>query len=188
MTGCSSIPWAGLAGLCRQIVRSCSKSARPCSIARRRPKTIRRLRVLDTGIFAGSISRRSLTGSRGWLGPRSAAERAVLKYGWVNPPFPVAANPARSFSVAELAAHCGLSASRFGHLFREQVHLTPRQFCEKLRLELALQLLSHTGMSVSEVAFKAGFTDPLYFSRRFVRAFGKPPGAARPDAKRSSST
>lgn len=97
----------------------------------------------------------------------------------------LAANPARSFSIAELAAHCGLSASRFGHLFREQVHLTPRQFCEKLRLELAMQLLSHTGMSVSEVAWKAGFTDPLYFSRRFVRAFGKPPGAARPVARRS---
>lgn len=98
----------------------------------------------------------------------------------------LAINPARPFSIAELAAHCGLSTSRFGHLFREQVHMTPRQFCEKLRLELALQLLSHTGMSVGEVAYKAGFTDPLYFSRRFVRAFGKPPGAARPDARRAA--
>jgi AraC family transcriptional regulator of arabinose operon len=91
----------------------------------------------------------------------------------------LAADPAQSFSVEEMARRCGLSPSRFSHLFKAQLRLTPRQFSEKLRLELALQLLTYTGMPVREVAFKAGFEDPLYFSRRFVRAFGRTPGATR---------
>jgi AraC family transcriptional regulator of arabinose operon len=91
-------------------------------------------------------------------------------------------DPARPFSLAEVAQHCGLSASRFSHLFKQQMQMTPRQFSEKLRLELAQQLLANTGLSVREVAYKAGFEDPLYFSRRFVRAFGRTPGESRQTA------
>jgi AraC family transcriptional regulator of arabinose operon len=91
----------------------------------------------------------------------------------------LAADPAQSFNLSQLAAVCGLSPSRFSHLFREQVRTTPRQFSEELRLSLAAQLLQHTGLSVGEVAFKAGFTDPLYFSRRFARAYGRSPVGMR---------
>jgi AraC family transcriptional regulator of arabinose operon len=95
----------------------------------------------------------------------------------------LADDPARPFSISQVAQHCGLSESRLSHLFKAQVRTTPRQFSEKLRLELAMQLLAHTGLTVREVAFKAGFEDPLYFSRRFVRAFGRTPGAAREQAR-----
>jgi AraC family transcriptional regulator of arabinose operon len=91
----------------------------------------------------------------------------------------LAAHPARPFSLPEVAAHCGLSASRFSHLFRQELQTAPRQFSEKLRLELAEQLLAHTGLSVREVASEAGFEDPLYFSRRFTRARGRTPVAFR---------
>ncbi|MEJ1971879.1 MAG: helix-turn-helix domain-containing protein [Lacunisphaera sp.] len=91
----------------------------------------------------------------------------------------LAGDPARPFSITDVAAHCGLSPSRLSHLFKIQVRLTPRQFSENLRLELAAQLLAHTGLSVGEVAYKAGFADPLYFSRRFARAFGRTPRRAR---------
>ncbi|HEU5077623.1 MAG TPA: helix-turn-helix domain-containing protein [Opitutaceae bacterium] len=91
----------------------------------------------------------------------------------------LADDPARPFSIDELASHCGLSSSRLSHLFKTQVKLTPRQFSENLRMDLAAKLLSHTGLTVAEVAFKAGFTDPLYFSRRFVRTFGRTPMATR---------
>jgi AraC family transcriptional regulator of arabinose operon len=91
----------------------------------------------------------------------------------------LADDPARPFVLAELARHCGLSESRLSHLFKAQVKMTPRQFAEKLRLDLAMQLLVHTGLTVGEVAHKAGFPDPLYFSRRFVRAFGRAPVQVR---------
>jgi AraC family transcriptional regulator of arabinose operon len=91
----------------------------------------------------------------------------------------IAADPAQPFQLPRLAAACGLSSSRFSHLFKANVRLTPRQFSEELRLGLAVQLLQHTGLTISEVAFKAGFSDPLYFSRRFARAFGRSPLAMR---------
>jgi AraC family transcriptional regulator of arabinose operon len=91
----------------------------------------------------------------------------------------LAADPTQPFYLSRLAAASGLSPSRFSHLFKAQVRVTPRQFSENLRLGLAAQLLKHTGLSVGEVAFKAGFTDPLYFSRRFARAFDLTPSATR---------
>ncbi|HVU23018.1 MAG TPA: helix-turn-helix domain-containing protein [Opitutus sp.] len=87
----------------------------------------------------------------------------------------LAADPARPFALAELARSCGLSPSRFSHLFKAQVRATPRQFSEKLRLELASQLLAQTSLTVREIAYKTGFADPLYFSRRFGRFFQRTP-------------
>lgn len=112
---------------------------------------------------------RDIAGDR-WLALDARIRKAIAY---------LANDPARPFSISEVAQHCGLSESRLSHLFKAQVCTTPRQFSEKLRLDLAQQLLAHTSLTVREVAFKAGFADPLYFSRRFVRAFGRTPGAAR---------
>jgi AraC family transcriptional regulator of arabinose operon len=118
---------------------------------------------------------RDLAGDR-WLRLDPRIRKAVAH---------LAADPGRLFSISELAKQCGLSVSRFGHLFKDQVRMTPRRFSEKLRLELAAQLLAHTSMPVAEVAYKAGFEDPLYFSRRFVRTFGRTPMASRSVARQS---
>jgi AraC family transcriptional regulator of arabinose operon len=112
---------------------------------------------------------RDLAGDR-WLTLDSRIRKAVAY---------LEGDPARPFSLGELARHCGLSSSRLSHLFKQQMQVTPRQFSEKLRLDLASQLLANTGLSVREVAFQAGFDDPLYFSRRFALAFGRTPGEAR---------
>jgi AraC family transcriptional regulator, arabinose operon regulatory protein len=91
----------------------------------------------------------------------------------------LAAHVARPFRLDELARHCGLSASRLAHLFRVELGTSPQRFGEKLRLENARQLLAQTNLTVAEVAGEVGFADPLYFSRRFRRAFGRAPSAAR---------
>jgi AraC family transcriptional regulator of arabinose operon len=83
------------------------------------------------------------------------------------------------FKLDALAAHCGLSPSRLSHLFRTQLGTTPQRLGEKLRLDSARQLLRRTNLSVGEIAREVGFADPLYFSRRFQRAFGHPPSALR---------
>lgn len=87
----------------------------------------------------------------------------------------LAAQPERPFSLTELARHCGLSESRLSHLFKLEVGSTPRTFSEKLRLEIAAQLLVQTGLSVRQIAGQTGFADPLYFSRRFRHIWGTTP-------------
>jgi AraC family transcriptional regulator, arabinose operon regulatory protein len=120
-------------------------------------------------------SHRAIAGDR-WTHLDPRIQRAVAY---------LAENPARPFSLETLARHCGLSPSRLSHVFKQQVRTTPRRFSEGLRLDLAEQLLRNTTLNVGEVAAAAGFVDPLYFSRRFARAFGHAPRVARTKPRRS---
>jgi AraC family transcriptional regulator of arabinose operon len=94
--------------------------------------------------------------------------------------------PAEPFRVAELARRCGLSESRFAHLFREQTGQTPRQAWEEQKMRLARELLRYSSLSISEIAPRVGFDDPFYFSTRFRANTGMSPtqyraeGAAYP--------
>lgn len=83
------------------------------------------------------------------------------------------------FRLPELARSCGLSVSRFSHLFQQAVGQAPRQFVEQLRLSHAAHLLRLTSLSVGEVAAACGFEDPFYFTHRFRKRHGHSPRAFR---------
>ncbi len=103
----------------------------------------------------------------------------------------LAAHPEEPFRLVRLAARCGLSPSRFSHLFKAELGVTPQCFAENLRMEFARHLLAQTNLSVSEVAAEVGFEDALYFSRRYRRMFGHAPtmdATARRRGSRGSIT
>ncbi|HEY0619540.1 MAG TPA: helix-turn-helix domain-containing protein [Kribbella sp.] len=77
--------------------------------------------------------------------------------------------------VSRLARASNLSTSRFAHLFRTQLGVTPQQFVERRRLDAACRLLELTTRPVAAVAAQVGFTNPLYFSTRFRRHTGHTP-------------
>lgn len=81
----------------------------------------------------------------------------------------------KNFTVEELATHTCLSASRLGHLFRDEVGMTIAQWRDDQRISRAKQLLVTTNYSVSQVGRIVGFADPLYFSRVFKRKAGTSP-------------
>jgi len=81
----------------------------------------------------------------------------------------------RAISVESLARACGLSASRFAHLFKAETGVTPQSFVEGQRMELARTLLRYADLPVGEVARHCGFENPLYFSTRFRHAHGLSP-------------
>ena len=89
----------------------------------------------------------------------------------------MSSNLASPFSVDGLSRACSLSASRFTHLFRDQVGTSPQRFSERCRLNRAAELLRHGGMTVGEVAREVGFDNAFYFTNRFRKAFGKSPRA-----------
>jgi AraC family transcriptional regulator of arabinose operon len=70
-------------------------------------------------------------------------------------------------SIPTLARECNLSTSRFAHLFRTQLAVTPQQFVERRRLDAAARLLELTTRPITAIATDVGFTNPLYFSTRF---------------------
>jgi AraC family transcriptional regulator of arabinose operon len=86
---------------------------------------------------------------------------------------------AEPITVSELARRAGLSASRFGHLFAEQVGVSPMRYLERQRMRLAEQLLDLTPRTVAEIARTVGYDDPLYFSSRFRAYAGTAPTTYR---------
>jgi AraC family transcriptional regulator of arabinose operon len=86
---------------------------------------------------------------------------------------------AEPLDVARIAAQCGLSPSRFAHLFRAQTGETPQRYLELQRLNRARQLLEFTQEPVGVVARSVGFENPFYFTLRFKRHSGASPRAWR---------
>jgi len=84
-----------------------------------------------------------------------------------------------SLTVTHIAAHCGLSPSRFAHLFRTQTGTTPQRYLELQRLNRARQLLEFTQEPVAVIARQVGFENPFYFTLRFKRHCGASPRAWR---------
>lgn len=81
----------------------------------------------------------------------------------------------REISVADLARQAGLSESRFSHLFREDIGLSPMEYLEQARLDRARQLLLISDAPVSHIALQVGFMHPFHFSRRFKLRFKMSP-------------
>lgn len=79
----------------------------------------------------------------------------------------------------EYARTVGVSGSRFMHLFKESVGMSPYAYVLHLRLTRASDLLLASEAPISEIAFSVGFSDPLYFSRAFKKAFGQSPDLYR---------
>jgi AraC-like DNA-binding protein len=79
--------------------------------------------------------------------------------------------------VAEVARHVGLSASRFQHLFAEEVGVPFRRYRSWHRLRAAIREVAK-GESFTAAAHAAGFSDQAHFSNEFRRTFGAPPSAS----------
>jgi AraC-like DNA-binding protein len=67
----------------------------------------------------------------------------------------------------------------------EQEGVSYRDIVETALRERSERLLAETDLQVSEVAFRAGYTDVSNFTRAFRRWTGKTPKAYRRDARAS---
>jgi AraC-like DNA-binding protein len=83
------------------------------------------------------------------------------------------------FSEVELARRCGLSVNQLGRLFRAELGVSPFQYYESRRLELARHALSESSLPVKEVAFELGFSSPPHFSNWFTERASVSPRAWR---------
>ena len=80
------------------------------------------------------------------------------------------------FSETDLAAISRLSPSGFSRSFKRHTGMALSQYVNRLRINLASQLLMSEGtMSITEVCFASGFTNLSNFNRQFLRQKGVPP-------------
>jgi AraC-like DNA-binding protein len=84
--------------------------------------------------------------------------------------------PDITYGVAEIAAAARVTPNYFSSLFHNYTGKTFSKFlCEK-RMTAAKSLLGDMTLSISEVAFRVGYSDAGYFARRFRQSTGSSPG------------
>jgi AraC family transcriptional regulator len=81
--------------------------------------------------------------------------------------------------LAAEALAAGLSRTRFIHVFRDVVGVTPHRYLIELRTSHAARLLASTSAPVTDVCFDSGFGSVPGFHAAFRAAYGMAPSAYR---------
>ncbi|HKU07329.1 MAG TPA: AraC family transcriptional regulator [Bradyrhizobium sp.] len=89
------------------------------------------------------------------------------------------AEPARPWTVEELADCAATSRAALGKRFVELVGEAPMQYLAEWRMHLARRLLRESGASLGEIAGRVGYESEAAFNRAFSRLVGTPPGTWR---------
>ncbi len=109
---------------------------------------------------------------RGWfaaLGDRFVGRALALMHD----------QPAREWTVDELAAKVGLSRSSLAQRFTEFIGQPPMQYLTRWRLTVAAQRLRSEQVSLARLAADSGYESEAAFNRAFKRALGATPAAWR---------
>ena len=88
-------------------------------------------------------------------------------------------DPARQWSVEELANTCHLSRATFARHFVKVAGMTPGDMLVRIRMAKAAHWLSRDTRSVAIIAEIVGYQSEAAFSRAFSRFHGKSPGSFR---------
>lgn len=79
------------------------------------------------------------------------------------------------FVIEDLARHLAMSRTAYYTKMKSITGLSPMDFVKQMRIKKALKLMEDTSLSVSEVAYCVGFSDPKYFSKCFKAEMGITP-------------
>jgi AraC-like DNA-binding protein len=85
-------------------------------------------------------------------------------------------DPARAWTVAELAKKAALSRSTFFDRFTQAVGVPPMEYLLAWRMAVAKDLLRRREAGLAEVAERVGYGSASTFSTAFSRYVGQPPG------------
>ena len=87
--------------------------------------------------------------------------------------------PARTWTVEDLAHDVGISRSALADRFTDLIGESPIRYLTTWRMHLAKQLLSEGRQSLAEIAESIGYESEYAFNRAFKRQVGNPPAAWR---------
>jgi transcriptional regulator GlxA family with amidase domain len=89
---------------------------------------------------------------------------------------------ARDVSLAAMAAEARLEKRTFLRRFAKATGMTPLEYCQRLRVARALELLQASRKSSHEIAWAVGYADAGAFARVFRKFTGVSPAAYRQQA------
>ncbi len=89
------------------------------------------------------------------------------------------ANPAKWWTVEEMAEYCDISENRLRTLFRKATGMAPKRYIDELKMKKAIESLCGTRLALREIANCLGYADHYHFIRRFKSCVGVSPGRYR---------
>lgn len=81
--------------------------------------------------------------------------------------------------LADLAEMEHITETHLSHFFRDQLHITFQDYLSRLRVEAAMNMLRTTDLSLTNVAYECGFSDPKYLNQGFQKILGISPAQWR---------
>ncbi len=90
---------------------------------------------------------------------------------------------AKDWTLDELLKIAHMSRSNFMRVFKKGTGQTPIEYLLRLRIQESMKRLTHTDMTITEIALDIGFNDSNYFSRQFRQALGQSPRQFRLENK-----
>ncbi len=78
-------------------------------------------------------------------------------------------------TLVEIASSADLSAREAQRCFQRVLHQSPSEYLISYRLNTAKKMLLETNNTITEIAFRCGFSDAPYFSKTFRTATGVTP-------------
>ena len=79
----------------------------------------------------------------------------------------------------QLAEYVNISEDYLTRIFKKDMGLSPWDYLNRYRVQLATEMLTQTGATINEVAAATGFQDQAYFCRVFKKIKGVSPGQVR---------
>lgn len=89
------------------------------------------------------------------------------------------ATQAKDIALPTLAAHAQLEERTFLRRFQKATGMTTTEYCQRLRVGKARDLLQFSTLSVEQIAWDVGYSDPGAFRKVFTRIVGLSPGEYR---------
>jgi AraC-like DNA-binding protein len=84
-----------------------------------------------------------------------------------------------ALSLEFIAGQCGVSASYLVRYFKGCMAVTPMQYVDTLRMDIAKHLLSTTGCTLRQIVGQCGYLDESNFARKFKKLEGVTPMSYR---------
>jgi AraC-like DNA-binding protein len=91
----------------------------------------------------------------------------------------VETNYSRKLYISEMARSVGLNKNYFSSFFKENIGVTPQQYIIKFRINKACELMSNSGLTISDISRSVGYDDTLGFSKVFKKEKGVSPKSYR---------
>lgn len=80
-------------------------------------------------------------------------------------------NYADKIKLSDLAKMEGITETHMSHFFTENFHMNFQEYTTKLRCEKARGLLLTTDLSLFDISYSCGFSDPKYFNKGFKKQY-----------------